>query len=98
VPPGRSGHPDRGDDGDLDGFVRAGKVRYLGCSNFTPASWSSAVGRQRAGGTPFVSLQPQYSLLSREIEARSAGLRAHGLGTLIWGPLASACSPAYQRA
>jgi aryl-alcohol dehydrogenase-like predicted oxidoreductase len=54
----------------LDAFVRSGKVRYLGCSNFSAAQivecqWAA----QRAGGTPFISLQPQYSLLARAIEA-----------------------------
>jgi aryl-alcohol dehydrogenase-like predicted oxidoreductase len=84
----------------LDGFVRAGKVRYLGCSNFTAshlieAQWAA----QRAGSTPFVSLQPQYSLLSREIEAEILpACERHGLGTLIWGPLASGVlAGRYQR-
>ncbi|MEJ2131590.1 MAG: aldo/keto reductase [Gammaproteobacteria bacterium] len=74
----------------LDGFVRAGKVRYIGCSNFTgsqivEAQWAAA----RQNGTPFISLQPRYSLLAREIEADvlPACMR-HGLGTLIYSPLA----------
>ena len=49
----------------LDGFLRAGKVRYLGCSNFTAsqiveAQWAA----QRLGVTPLISLQPQYSLIA----------------------------------
>lgn len=73
----------------LDGFVRSGKVRYLGCSNFTgsqivEAQWAA----QRVGGTPFVSLQPRYSLLAREIEADVLpACGRHGLGTLVWSPL-----------
>lgn len=73
----------------LDGFVRSGKVRYIGCSNFTAcdiveAQWAAA----RAGGTPLISLQPQYSLLARAIEAEILPACArHGLGTLVWGPL-----------
>lgn len=74
----------------LDGFVRSGKVRYIGCSNFTgsqivEAQWAAA----RQNGTPFVSLQPRYSLLAREIEADvlPACMR-HGMGTLIYSPLA----------
>ena len=73
----------------LDGFVRAGKVRYLGCSNFTAsqiveAQWAA----QRIGATPFISLQPQYSLIARAIEAEILPVCArHGLGTLVWGPL-----------
>ncbi|MBF8192698.1 aldo/keto reductase [Nonomuraea sp. K274] len=73
----------------LDGFVRSGKVRYLGCSNFTAsqiveAQWAA----QRAGTTPFVSLQPQYSLVARNIEAEILPVcRRHGLGTAVWSPL-----------
>ncbi|MFF5207498.1 aldo/keto reductase [Streptosporangium sp. NPDC000396] len=73
----------------LDGFVRSGKVRYIGCSNFTAsqiveAQWAAA----RAGGTPFISLQPQYSLLARDIEAEVLPVcERHGLGTLVWSPL-----------
>ncbi|KAA2261932.1 aldo/keto reductase [Solihabitans fulvus] len=75
----------------LDGFVRSGKVRYLGCSNFTAAQlveaqWAAA----RAGGTPFVALQPQYSLISRVIEAEIVPTaQRHGLGLMTWSPLGS---------
>jgi aryl-alcohol dehydrogenase-like predicted oxidoreductase len=73
----------------LDGFVRLGKVRYVGCSNFTAsqiveAQWAA----ERTGATPFISLQPQYSLMVRDIEAEILPTCArHGLGTLAWGPL-----------
>jgi aryl-alcohol dehydrogenase-like predicted oxidoreductase len=73
----------------LDGFVRSGKVRYVGCSNFSAgqiveAQWAA----ERLGATPFVSLQPQYSLIARDIEADILTTCArHGLGTLVWGPL-----------
>jgi aryl-alcohol dehydrogenase-like predicted oxidoreductase len=73
----------------LDGFVRAGKVRYLGCSNFTAAQIVEAQwAAERVGGTPFISLQPQYSLIARSIEAEilPAGER-HGLGAIVWSPL-----------
>jgi aryl-alcohol dehydrogenase-like predicted oxidoreductase len=54
----------------LDEFVRSGKVRYLGCSNFTVAQIiESQWAAQRLGGSGFVSLQPHYSLLARDIEA-----------------------------
>jgi aryl-alcohol dehydrogenase-like predicted oxidoreductase len=75
----------------LDGFVRAGKVRYLGCSNYTASQiiesqWAS----QRLNTAPFISLQPHYSLLAREIEAEILPACArHNLGTLTYGPLAS---------
>jgi aryl-alcohol dehydrogenase-like predicted oxidoreductase len=73
----------------LDGFVRSGKVRYLGCSNFTAAQIvESQWAAQRAGGTPFISLQPQYSLVARAIEAEILPVcQQHGMGTLTWSPL-----------
>jgi aryl-alcohol dehydrogenase-like predicted oxidoreductase len=73
----------------LDGFVRSGKVRYLGCSNFTAAQIVEAQwAARRISGTPFISLQPQYSLLARAIEAEILpACQRHGLGTLIWSPL-----------
>jgi aryl-alcohol dehydrogenase-like predicted oxidoreductase len=73
----------------LDGFVRSGKVRYVGCSNFygsqlVEAQW--AAGRQ--GGTPLVSLQPQYSLIWRDIELDILPTATrHGMGVIVWSPL-----------
>jgi aryl-alcohol dehydrogenase-like predicted oxidoreductase len=73
----------------LDGLVRAGKVRALGASNF-PAwllAWAVAL-QDREGWSPFVSLQPQYSLVERSIELELLPFcRAAGLGVLPWGPL-----------
>ena len=73
----------------LDGLVRAGKVRALGASNF-PAwllAWAVSV-QDREGLSPFVSLQPQYSLVERSIETEILPFcRAAGLGVLPWGPL-----------
>src|SRR5215207_2168153 len=73
----------------LDGLVRAGKVRALGVSNF-PAwllAWSVAL-QDRHGWSPFISMQPQYSLVERSIEAEILPFcRAAGLGVLPWGPL-----------
>jgi aryl-alcohol dehydrogenase-like predicted oxidoreductase len=73
----------------LDGFVRSGKVRYIGCSNFTAAQLMESLWTaQRLGATPFVSLQPQYSLLARGIEAEILPIcQRYGLGTLAWSPL-----------
>jgi aryl-alcohol dehydrogenase-like predicted oxidoreductase len=73
----------------LDRFVRAGKVRYIGCSNYSgsqivEAQWAAA----RQNGTPFISLQPRYSLLARDIEADILpACQRHGLGTLVYSPL-----------
>jgi aryl-alcohol dehydrogenase-like predicted oxidoreductase len=73
----------------LDGLVRAGKVRALGASNF-PAwllAWAVAL-QDREGWSPFVSLQPQYSLVERTAEIDLLPFcRAAGLGVLPWGPL-----------
>ena len=75
----------------LDGFVRSGKVRYIGCSNFgagqiVEAQWAA----ERVGGTPFIAVQSQYSLLARDIEADVVPTCGrHGLGVLAWSPLAS---------
>jgi aryl-alcohol dehydrogenase-like predicted oxidoreductase len=73
----------------LDGLVRAGKVRALGASNF-PAwllAWAVAL-QDREGLAPFVSLQPQYSLVERSIETEILPFcRAAGLAVLPWGPL-----------
>ncbi|HUD76625.1 MAG TPA: aldo/keto reductase [Streptosporangiaceae bacterium] len=73
----------------LDGFARAGKIRYYGLSNFTGWQLTKAVHLARALNVAGpVTLQPQYSLLSREIEWEivPAVLDA-GLGLLPWSPL-----------
>ena len=73
----------------LDGFIRAGKIRYYGLSNFTGWQLTKAVHVARALGLAQpVTLQPQYSLLVREIEWEivPAALDA-GLGLLPWSPL-----------
>jgi aryl-alcohol dehydrogenase-like predicted oxidoreductase len=74
----------------LDGFVRAGKVRYLGCSNFTAAQIvESQWAADRAGGTPLVAVQPQYSLVTRSIETEILPVcERYGLGVAVYSPLA----------
>jgi aryl-alcohol dehydrogenase-like predicted oxidoreductase len=84
----------------LDGLVQAGKVRALGASNF-PAwllAWAVAL-QDRKGWSPFVSLQPQYSLVERSAELELLPFtRAAGLGVLPWGPLgAGFLSGRYKR-
>lgn len=73
----------------MDDFVRAGKVRYIGCSNFTAAQTVEAQwAAERLNATSFISLQPQYSMVARGIEAEILPTcERHGLGTLIWSPL-----------
>jgi aryl-alcohol dehydrogenase-like predicted oxidoreductase len=73
----------------LDGFVRAGKIRYWGLSNFTGWQLTKIVHIARGlGAVPPVTLQPQYSLIVREIEWEIVpAARDAGLGLLPWSPL-----------
>ncbi len=73
----------------LDGFAQAGKIRYYGLSNFTGWQLTKAVLTARALGLREpVTLQPQYSLIVREIEWEivPAALDV-GIGLLPWSPL-----------
>jgi aryl-alcohol dehydrogenase-like predicted oxidoreductase len=75
----------------LDDLVRAGKVRYLGNSNF--AGWQIAdadwVARTK-DFTPFISAQNEYSWLKRDIEAEVIpACDRFGLGMLPFFPLSS---------
>jgi aryl-alcohol dehydrogenase-like predicted oxidoreductase len=73
----------------LDGFAQAGKIRYYGLSNFTGWQLTKAVLTARALGLREpVTLQPQYSLIVREIEWEIVPAALHaGLGLLPWSPL-----------
>jgi aryl-alcohol dehydrogenase-like predicted oxidoreductase len=74
----------------LNDFVREGKVRHIGVSNW-PASRISeaAIIAQRKGWEPLVSLQPQYSILARDIEVEIVPVcQRFGLGIIPWSPLA----------
>ncbi len=73
----------------LDGFVRAGKIHYYGLSNYTGWQLTKLVHLADALGVARpVTLQPQYSLIVREIEWEivPAVLDA-GMGMLPWSPL-----------
>jgi aryl-alcohol dehydrogenase-like predicted oxidoreductase len=74
----------------LDDLVHAGKVRYVGCSNY--ASWQlmKALGiAERRGLTRFVSQQIHYTLQAREAEYELVPASIdQGLGILVWSPLA----------
>ena len=75
--------------GFLDNAVSAGKVHYVGLSNFTGWQLQRAVdvAEHRHLSVP-VTLQPQYNLLAREIEWEIVpAARANGLGLLPWSPL-----------
>ncbi len=74
----------------LDDLVRAGKVRYLGCSNL--AAWqlmkALAVSREQRLER-FKCTQSYYSLAGRELEREMIPLlKDQGLGLLVWSPLA----------
>jgi aryl-alcohol dehydrogenase-like predicted oxidoreductase len=73
----------------LDGFVRSGKVRYIGCANFTSAQLvESHWVAQELGGARYVSLQAQYSLLNRDIEADIVATCGRlGMGVLAYAAL-----------
>lgn len=74
----------------LDIIVKHGKARYIGVSNFLAYRLARALGRADLRGlTRFVSVQPRYSLLFREIERELLPLCAEeGLGVLSYNPLA----------
>ena len=74
----------------LDDVVRAGKARYVGCSNFLAYQVARAVGRSEAQGlVRFDSVQPRYNLLFRQIERELLPLcREEGIGVIPYNPLA----------
>ncbi len=75
----------------LDDLVRAGKVRYIGCSNFAGWQVVEAQWVARSGYlSGFVSAQNQYNLLDRRIERELVpAANAYGVGVLPYFPLAS---------
>lgn len=74
----------------LDDLLHAGKVRYLGCSNFAAYQIATALGRSRALRLArFESVQPRYNLLFREIERELLPLATEeGLGVVPYNPIA----------
>jgi aryl-alcohol dehydrogenase-like predicted oxidoreductase len=74
----------------LDDLVTQGKVRYLGCSNWTARHLAKAVAYADAHElNRFVTLQAFYSLAGRDLEHELLPLcREEGLGVLPWSPLA----------
>ncbi|KAI8783011.1 1-deoxyxylulose-5-phosphate synthase YajO [Biomphalaria glabrata] len=73
----------------FDDLVRAGKVRYIGVSNFTGWQLQKLVDTsERLGLNPIVSLQQQYSLVCRESEFEPFQVcKTAGIGVLPWSPL-----------
>lgn len=84
----------------LDDLVTQGKVRYVGCSNYTgyrlvESLWSA----DKRGTHRYEAVQLQWSLLVRDAEREIVpACKEFGLGTLVWSPLASGfLSGKYQR-
>jgi aryl-alcohol dehydrogenase-like predicted oxidoreductase len=73
----------------LDDLVRQGKVRYIGCSNWSARHLMKALCLSRAHDwASFVSLQAYYSLAGRDLEHELLPLcREEGIGVLPWSPL-----------
>jgi aryl-alcohol dehydrogenase-like predicted oxidoreductase len=74
----------------LDDLVRAGKVLYTGISD-APAWWIAQANTlaQLRGGSPFVGLQIEYSLIERTIERELIPMaKALNIGVTAWSPLA----------
>jgi aryl-alcohol dehydrogenase-like predicted oxidoreductase len=73
----------------LDDLVRAGKVRYIGCSNFS--GWhlmKSLAVSERYGLARYGAHQAYYSLVGREYEWELMPLAlTEGVGTVVWSPL-----------
>ena len=74
----------------LDDLVHEGKVCYLGASNYTAWQLAKSLGIAEGRGLQrFASLQPEYSLITRDIERELLPLcRAEDLAVLPWSPLA----------
>ncbi len=74
----------------LDSLVRAGKVRYLGFSNWAAWKAAAAVEMQKARGwAKFTSGQMYYSLVGRDVEHEVVPFMRHaGLSMNVWSPLA----------
>jgi aryl-alcohol dehydrogenase-like predicted oxidoreductase len=84
----------------MDDLVRAGKIRYVGVSNFAPSHLQKAIMLSAARGySALASLQLEYSLLVRSPEWELLSqCQEEGVGTLAWSPLAGGwLSGKYQR-
>jgi aryl-alcohol dehydrogenase (NADP+) len=75
----------------FDAVVRSGKARYIGCSNYHAYRVARALGRSEALRlAKFVSVQPRYNLLFRQIERELLPLcEEEGLAVIPYNPLAA---------
>jgi 1-deoxyxylulose-5-phosphate synthase len=76
--------------GALDDIVHAGKVRYIGCSNFLTYQLVRAIGRSETLRLArFDSVQPRYNLLFRQIEREMLPFcHEDGVGVIPYNPIA----------
>ena len=75
--------------GTLDDLVRAGKIRYLGCSNFSGWHLMKALAvSEKYGLARYVAHQAYYSLIGRDYEWELMPLALdQGVGAVVWSPL-----------
>jgi len=75
----------------LDDVVRAGKVRYIGCSNFGGWQLAEALLTSKINNlASFIAIQSRYNLLDRSVEREvTSCCEAYDIGFIPWGPLAS---------
>ena len=73
----------------LDALVRAGKIRYVGCSNYSGWHLMQMLAEADKHGWPrMVAHQAYYSLIGRDYEWELMPLgREHGVGAVVWSPL-----------
>src|SRR5262249_12889743 len=88
--PARSCYSDCRHLATLNDLVRAGKIREIGCSNFSAVQLLEADAAAKTTGTRFVSVQNEFSLLQREPEREVLLLcKRLGLAFVPYFPLAS---------
>jgi len=73
----------------LDDLVSSGKVRYIGCSNFLAWQLMKSLSTSEANRyVRFISIQPQYSLVNREMDREIMSLcKEENVGIIPWAPL-----------
>ena len=75
----------------LTEVVRSGKARYLGFSEWSPQQIQAAidlVAKSNGRLEPFVSSQPEYSMLWRKADQVIPLCEKNGIGQIVWSPLA----------
>ena len=83
------GTPLAGTAGVLDGFVKQGKTRFAGISNYSPEQTAAMMREFAALGTPVALHQPNYHMLNRWVEdGLLALLPSLGLSAAVFSPLA----------